>query len=139
MSIEAKKAVVIVDDERSYTQLLADLIRENLTCPVFAYTSPLEALAALPAIDAAVIVTDYFMPQLNGLAFIAQARAIHPATPFIMITGNLDLLCVDTLSRVAGLKIVLPKPFGVRQLASEIVRFWPAGEPVPVIEAARQN
>lgn len=139
MSTEAKKAVVIVDDERSYTQLLADLVRENLTCPVFAYTSPLDALAALPSIDAAVIVTDYFMPQLNGIAFIGRARAIHPATPFIMITGNPDLLCMETLNRIEGLKVVLAKPFGVRQLASEIVRCWPGGEPAPVVEPAGRD
>lgn len=139
MSTEAKKAVVIVDDERSYTQLLADLVRENLTCPVFAFTSPLDALAALPSINAAVIVTDYFMPQLNGIAFIGRARTIHPTTPFIMITGNPDLLCQETLGRIEGLKIVLPKPFGVRRLAAEIVRWWPAGEPAPVVEPARQG
>lgn len=136
MSAADTKAVVIVDDERSYTQLLADLVREQLTCPVFAYTSPLDALAALPSLNVAVVVTDYFMPQLNGVGFIARAREIVPDTPFIMITGNLDLLDVESLKKVANLKAVLAKPFGVRQLASEIVRLWPAGTPVPVIESA---
>lgn len=136
MSPAVQKAVVIVDDERSYTQLLADLVREQLTCPVLGYTSPLEALAALPSLDVAVVVTDYFMPQLNGVAFITRARDLVPGVPFIMISGNLDLLSLDSLHHVTGLKAVLAKPFGVRQLASEIVRLWPAGTPVPIVENA---
>jgi CheY-like chemotaxis protein len=76
------------------------------------------------------------MPHLNGVAFIARAREILPDTPFIMITGNLDLLDVESLNKVAGLKAVLAKPFGVRQLTSEIIRLWPAGTPVPWVASS---
>ena len=42
------KSIVLVDDEKSYADLLTKMLEENLTCPVHSFTRSLEALKALP-------------------------------------------------------------------------------------------
>ena len=79
---EASRAVVIVDDEKSYVELMAQMIADNLDCAVYAYTRPLEALGGLSKIPAGVVITDYSMPQMDGVEFIRRASKIAPAAAF---------------------------------------------------------
>ncbi|HEY0943737.1 MAG TPA: response regulator [Opitutaceae bacterium] len=137
MSSPNVKSVVVVDDEQSYTDLLAQLLGENLTCPVHTFTRPLAALEALPLLDVGMIVTDYYMPQLNGIEFLHRARKLCPDVPFVMITGHMMELEADDYHEEVALKAVLAKPFSWRKLADEIIRHWPDPQPpVPRLGAA---
>jgi len=125
------KSIVLVDDEKSYTDLITQMLADNLDCPVHAFTRPLEALKVIPSLDPGVIVTDYFMPQLNGIEFIRQASAIAPQASFVMITGHNLSAEEDELAKLTALKGFLAKPFGWRKLAAEILRVWPSGARCP--------
>ena len=129
------KAIVLVDDERSYTDLMSQMLAENLDCPVHTFTRPLEALKALPLINPGVIVTDYYMPQLNGLEFIREAAPIVPTAAFVLITGHNLSAEEDTMARLKPLKGFLAKPFGWRKLADEIIRVWPEHSVAPMHKA----
>lgn len=122
---------MLVDDEKSYTDLMTQLLSDHLDCPVHAFTRPLEALRALPELHAAVVVTDYFMPQLNGIEFIRQAAPLVPRSAFVMISGHNLSGSSDEMAQLAALKGFLAKPFGWRKLADEIVRVWPDDAPRP--------
>ena len=115
-----------MDDEKSYTDLLTQMLAENLNCQVHAFSRPLEALNRLPSLKPGVIVTDYYMPQLNGLEFIRQAAPLVPEAAFVMITGHNLSSEEDAMARLTVLKGVLAKPFGWRKLADEILRVWPS-------------
>lgn len=112
------------------------MLQEKLGCGVVAFTRPVDALSALPTVSPAVIVTDYFMPQINGLEFIRLAAAIVPHAAFVMISGHNLELAEDELDRLPNLKARLTKPFGWRALADEIVRVWPRDTPAPWPKAA---
>jgi DNA-binding NtrC family response regulator len=129
------KSIVIVDDEKSYTDLLTQMLADNLDCPVLAFSRPLEALAALPNLDPGVVVTDYHMPQIDGIEFIRQASVVVPQAAFVMITGHNLSQQQDQLDRLKALKGFLAKPFGWRKLAQEILRVWPEGSPAPTNRA----
>ncbi len=126
---------MLVDDERSYTDLISEMLRENLSCPVHAFTRPLEALKTLPQLNAGVIVTDYFMPQLDGLEFIKQATQLAPEAAFVLITGHNLSAEEDKMARLTALKGFLAKPFGWRKLADEILRVWPDHATAPMHKA----
>ncbi len=128
------KTLVIVDDEKSYVDLLAQLLTEHLSCPVVTFTRPVEALAALPQLDVGMVVTDYYMPQLNGLEFILRARQILPVVPFIIITGHGVHFSPGDYAHVPELRTVLHKPFRWRALAEEILRYW-GGSDGPLLKA----
>ena len=125
------KAIVLVDDEKSYNDLIRQMLVENLDCPVHGYTRPLEALDDLRAIDPAVIVTDYFMPEMNGIEFIHRAVPLVPNAVFVMISGNNLAAEKERMAQIAALKAFLAKPFGWRKLADEILRVWPSDIPPP--------
>jgi CheY-like chemotaxis protein len=119
-------SIVLVDDERSYTELMCQLLSDNLDRPVHGFTHPLRALAALPELAPAVVVTDYHMPEVNGIDFIRRASPLVPHAAFVMITGHNLASEEDRLAQLPALKGFLSKPFGWRKLADEILRVWPA-------------
>ncbi len=126
--------MVIVDDEKSYVELMAGMISDNLDCPVFPFTRPLDALAVLAKIPVRVVVTDYSMPGMDGIEFIRRASRVAPQAAFIMISGhNLEPL-EHELSRLKRLKARLQKPFGWRPLAEAVLQVWPGGD-VPAMKA----
>jgi len=120
------QSIVLVDDEKSYTELMSTLLEENLQRRVFGFTRPQEALSALPHLNAAVIVTDYHMPQINGFEFIRAAAPLAPQAVFVLISGHNLTALEEEMSRLERLKGMLAKPFGWRTLADEILRVWPA-------------
>jgi two-component system, NtrC family, C4-dicarboxylate transport response regulator DctD len=117
--------VVLVDDDKEYTELMITMLGTSLDCPVHPFTSPIEALRALPQIMPSVVVTDYNMPQLNGLEFIREASALAPRANFLIITGHDLSMYRDEMDRLPLLKGLLAKPFNSRKLAGEILRVWP--------------
>ncbi len=128
MSFTSEKALVIVDDEKSYADLLARLLADSLRCPIRAFTRPLEALDAMPTLDAGLIVSDYYMPGINGLEFVRRLQTVAPTVPVIMITGHMMELADTDYSDLPALKTILAKPFSWRLLAEEIIRHWPEPE-----------
>ncbi len=122
-------SIVLVDDEKSYTELMSQLLADNLDRPVHGFVRPLDALQALPGLKPAVVVTDFHMPQLNGIEFIREASALVPDAVFVMITGHNLAAEEDALARLPALKGFLAKPFGWRKLADEILRVWPTAVP----------
>ena len=119
------KSIVLVDDEKSYNDLIKQMLIENLDSPVHGFTRPLEALDALQSLDPGVIVTDYFMPEMNGIEFIQRAAPLVPKAVFLMISGNNLAGEQHRMDKLAPLKSFLAKPFGWKKLADEIIRVWP--------------
>ena len=70
------RSVLFLDDEQSYVDLMGYLLAEHLACPILTHTKPKDALAALPGSNVAVIVTDYYMPVMNGLEFIRDRKSV---------------------------------------------------------------
>ena len=120
-----RKAIVIVDDEKAYIDIMATLLTDQLGCSVVTFTRPLDALAALPGLNVGVVITDCNMPQFSGFEFIRRASAILPGVPFILMTGNAQHSQDDELMSDSPLRAILPKPFGWKKLADAIILHAP--------------
>ena len=119
------KTVILVDDDREYADLMIEMLATSLDCTVLAFTRPLDALQALVHADPSVVVTDYNMPQLDGLAFIRKASSLVPQAVFVLISGHDLSDYKDEMDRLGPLKGFLAKPISSRKLADEIRRVWP--------------
>jgi DNA-binding NtrC family response regulator len=120
-----RRSIVIVDDEKSYVELMAQMIREHLDSPVHSFTRPVDAVEKLGSLSPGVVVTDYFMPDMDGVEFIKRASRVAPDAAFIMISGH-DLDPIEhELERLKMLKLRLQKPFGWRPLAAAVLQVWP--------------
>ena len=129
MESPQNQAIVIIDDEKSFTDLLGHLLGEHLTSPIHTFTHPAQALASIPTLRAGIIVTDYYMPGMNGLDLIRKAHALSPQTPCILITGHPFTLDDHGSEGLQNLKAVLPKPFRWRQLVDMIQQHWKGPNP----------
>ena len=127
------KIVVLVDDEFSYIDLLQQLLGDHLACPVHGFTKPADALRAIPGLNVGMIITDYQMPDINGLQFVAEVQKINPNIPAVMITAYNMSFTPRELALVPSLKAVVRKPFKWTLLAAEVVKYWPDANPPKVL------
>ena len=135
MPSSLSQSVVLLDDEESYTELASMLLSGALKCPVHGFLRPTAALKELATLRPAVVVTDFSMPEMNGIEFIRQANLLSPGTVFVMITGNDLSARQDDLDRLQSLRGLLGKPFSWRVLADEILRVWPEGLAPPASQS----
>ena len=134
-SKSGEKIVMLVDDEFSYIDLLQQLLGEHLDRPVHGFTKPADALRALPSLNVGMIITDYQMPDINGLQFIARVQKLNANIPVVMITAYNMTFTDRELAAVPSLKAIVRKPFKWTALAAELVKHWPDANPPKVISS----
>jgi len=110
--------VLVVDDDADIRELIIAQLAREIGC-VTAAGSVAEALAALAAQPADVVVLDLNLPDGDGLAFCRDLRARGFADAIIMVTAR-----DSTLDRVLGLELgaddYLTKPFEPRELLARV-------------------
>lgn len=102
--------ILVVDDSAQ----LRDLARHALADsghPITTAASGDEALALLKARSFALVLSDYAMPEGDGLTLLAAVRPLHPELPFILWSSALP---EDVCRRAAALGAVVrgSKPVG---------------------------
>jgi CheY-like chemotaxis protein len=78
--------VLLVDDDDDNRELLGELLEAAGFAVVRAASGP-EALRALAAGPADVLVTDVGMPDMGGLELAAETKRLAPAVPVVLVTG----------------------------------------------------
>ncbi len=89
----AKGSILVVEDERASAQYLQLLLQEQ-GYAVRTAAHGIEALLALEAEPAELVLSDLRMPEMDGLELLAHARQRWPETPVVMITGESDVSSV---------------------------------------------
>ncbi len=86
----AANTIVIVDDEEMVLTSLSSLLSLETNYDVRTFTSVREALEFVRNNDIDLVVSDYLMPEMNGIQFLARVREIKPEVPRIILTGYAD-------------------------------------------------
>jgi two-component system response regulator RpfG len=107
-----KPTVLIVDDQATSRKILAQivsLVSANVT--IVEKASAIDALAWLDGATPHLILSDYKMPEIDGLEFLRRVRARPESRyiPFIMITGA-DQKAVRNRALEEGATEFLNKP-----------------------------
>ncbi len=83
------RRVLVVDDEPDLAELTATFLeRADETFDVETVTSADEGLDRLAEDDFDCVVSDYHMPDRNGIDFLEAVREMDPELPFILFTGR---------------------------------------------------
>lgn len=80
-------SIVHVDDDREVTSLTAEMLEQrNGAFDVRTATAGDEALRMIEERVPDCLITDYRMPDLNGLQLISMVRSEYPRLPIILFT-----------------------------------------------------
>lgn len=84
-----KMLILHVDDESDFADLASKFLeRENNIFTVLTETSVSDGLHRLHREPIQCVVSDYQMPERDGLAFLNDVRENYPKLPFILFTGK---------------------------------------------------
>ncbi|HVP97114.1 PAS domain S-box protein [Methanoregula sp.] len=81
-------SVLYVDDEPGLLEIGKLFLEDNEDVHVDTETSARAALTTLEKSTYDVIISDYQMPEMDGLAFLREVRVQFPDIPFILFTGR---------------------------------------------------
>ncbi len=119
-SVEGQGRILFVDDEK----MLASMVQRMLTglgYETSAITDSSEALAAFKAQPDAfdLVITDHFMPGMNGIELATQMLEIRPELSIIMLTGYSEKV-TPRQAEAVGIKRYLLKPIERHELSKVI-------------------
>lgn len=111
--------IYVVDDEPAVAEMVSEVLR-NSGWQVTAFTEPRLALAALAAADPKprLLLTDFRMPDMDGLELYRRCVALSPELKSIMVTGMMSPAAFDHLS--AKPDLLIQKPATAAQLRSAV-------------------
>jgi len=103
--------VLLVDDDSLVTRTLEMLIRQESSWEVVPFNSPIEALESLPNEIYDVAISDFLMPQMDGIKFLARVKEIQPFASRIILTGYADKQNAIRSINEVGLYYYIEKPW----------------------------
>ena len=120
--------ILIVDDEEPILNSLKRLLRvapctcgnKTFTLEVHAFNSPLAALEAAKEGEFDLFLSDYRMPEMDGIEFLSLAKAIQPDAERLILSGYADLNALVRAVNEVGIARFIGKPWNDYDLMSAI-------------------
>ena len=127
----AATRLLLVDDERLVRDVLAEQLGDE-GFSILTASNGAEALALLDAGEAVdLLVSDFSMPGMDGLALIHAAQQRRPYLPAVLLTGySGDGIALALGSNVTGKIVLLRKPIRAVDLVDRVHVLLTAGENV---------
>jgi len=111
-----RPTVLIVDDEELVTKSLRNLFQLQSDYKIVTHTSPSKALSALDSLTVDLVISDYLMPELDGITFLSKLREIQPQTIRVLLTGYADKENAIRAINTVGLYQYIEKPWDNEKL-----------------------
>lgn len=105
---DQEETILVVDDDSVVTVLLGEVLAQR-GYRVLTADSGAHAIKLLQTNKVFTVITDYQMPELDGLGLLAQIKRQDPDMPVIVMTGSRENKPVYYLQ--AGADYFLAKPF----------------------------
>ena len=106
-----RKRVLVVDDEPLVVKSLQALLTLEGDYEVLGFTSCRVALEALRTRPCDVAISDFLMPEMDGVAFLKEVRRLYVEVPLIILTRYADKESAIRAINEVGLYQYLEKPW----------------------------
>lgn len=118
--------ILVVDDEQG----ILNAVRRELSTPpigrvryeIEIFTDPQAALARAREQEFEVVLSDYRMPQMSGLDFLAEFGKIQPDCVRIVLSGQTDFDALVRLINETHVYRFIPKPWSTYFLKSTLTQ-----------------
>ncbi len=111
MTDEALETIVLVDDEEMVLTSLSSFLMLETDYNVVTFLSPHEAFEYIKENAVDMVVSDYLMPEMDGISFLAKVREVKPHIPRIILTGYADKENAIKAINEVGLYQYIEKPW----------------------------
>jgi CheY-like chemotaxis protein len=101
--------VLVVDDSRMDQRLVGALLKETPKLEVEYAGNGIEALEHIKTQHPDLVITDYLMPEMDGLELLLRIGREHPLIPVILMTGYGTEEVAFKAAR-SGARAYVPKP-----------------------------
>jgi len=105
------QTVVVVDDEEIVLVSIKSFLMLETNYNVVTFTSAQKALDYVKDKDIDLVISDYLMPEMDGISFLAEVREIKPEVPRIILTGYADKENAIKAINEVGLFQYIEKPW----------------------------
>ena len=114
--------ILVVDDSAGMRETTSSVL-DSVNLHVITANDGMDALSIVKKHGhrLSAIITDMHMPNMDGLAFVGELRALLPNVGIIVISGNLDEEEARVFSDL-GVQTFLDKPFTQNKLVSALSR-----------------
>jgi two-component system phosphoglycerate transport system response regulator PgtA len=72
-----------------------------------------------------ILVSDYYLPDINGIDLITKIRESRPNLPVILLTGSKDPAVRESIKKIPN-ALLLHKPLGIDELEHAVSRILSA-------------
>lgn len=132
--MHAAYKVLVLDDDKLVTSSLKSLFLIEGFEDVVYFNSPIDALDYLKTNERNVIISDFMMPVMNGIDFLAQAKKLHKNSSTILLTGYADKENAIRAINEVGLYKYIEKPWDNDELIINIKNAFERSQLVITLE-----
>lgn len=90
MACEENATILLVDDEPFVGRSVAALLEMETPYRILVETSPKRAVELAKVTPLDLVISDFLMPELDGIRFLLQIRGLYPECTLILLTGYAD-------------------------------------------------
>ena len=114
--------LLLLDDEINVVNAMIRVLRRRLpsSLKIESFTDPAAALGRAKEVPFDVVITDFRMPQMTGVAFLTQWRAIQPHAIRLILSASTEVDTVMTAVNEVEVFRYLTKPWMEDELVSHI-------------------
>jgi two-component system, probable response regulator PhcQ len=117
--------IVLVDDEENILSALRRVLRQSLPekgvkASLETFSSAAQALERANEQPFDLVISDYRMPEMNGVSFLMALRAIQPDAARVILSGYADHDALLGAINEAGIARFLEKPWDEAALTQAI-------------------
>lgn len=105
------QTILIVDDEEIITYSLSMHLSLSTDLNIITSNDPVSALKLVENNDIDLIISDYLMPNMNGIEFLLEVKKIKEDVTMILLTGYADKENVIKAVNQVGVYYYIEKPW----------------------------
>lgn len=101
----------MLDDEEMIVASISSFLTLETDYRIEGFISVRDALEFIQSSEIDIVISDFLMPEMDGISFLAKVREIRPEVPRVILTGYADKANAIKAINEVGLFQYIEKPW----------------------------